>query len=313
MKSLLSILPLVSAVTFGAPVHAARLGETDQRDPGAVTGSGNQTVRIQVTGSPESCVRLTAAGVTVRNSGSPTTGGVINLPAGINIVWAGLYWVTLDNVPPTHNPASVTLNGAGVTPVALPVTASPCWSSASAHAYFADVTGIAVAGANTVAGLHDSGIADVAPESEGASLVVIYEDDSSTACEIIVMDGNDLMNATGQLTTNAVPVSCGPGLAATLWFVGGDGQAFLDDQQWNGVSLGDGDDFDDSDPNVAGAGDGWDTDARSVVTGPPSVAGLQLGTDCLNWVATAIEVGLNECKPVSVEEESWGRIKSRYE
>ena len=199
--------------------------------------------------------------------GSLTSAGTILLPPGPaagNVVWAGLYWTILSDTPPIN---AVTLNGVPVVPIALPVTASPCWAELSAYAYFAACTPIVVAGPNVVAGLDDSGAFNVSPESEGASLVVIYEDPTSTACEIIVLDGNDLLNTAGQVIDNALPVTCPVGMPGLLTFVGGDGQTaptypYTDDQLWNGLPLGDGDDFDASDPPAPGATVdlAWDTD-----------------------------------------------------
>lgn len=289
----------------------------------------NQKVRIHIA-SQEHCLRVVAAGVRTRNSASPTTGGVIVLPAGPtagSIVWAGLYWDILSNGPP---PNAVTLNGAAVVPVPLPVTASPCWAEFYAFPYFADVTALVVPGANVVAGLDDSGAQNVSPESEGASLVVIYKSDTSTSCEIIVTDGNDLTTTFGEVYDNPLPVTCPPGLPGNLYFIGGDGQGpafgFADDQRWNGAALGDGDDFDGSDPATAGVlpDFAWDTDLYGVPVVPPFVASLTtppvvvppfVTDDCINWIATVLEVGPHNdpnCRPVPTSRTTWGRMKGSY-
>jgi hypothetical protein len=280
----------------------------------------NQAVRVHMLGGPGNCIRLATAGVVTRNAppAPPTTGGTIMLPAGPaagNIIWAGLYWVILDNVPPVHLNA-VTLNGAPVVPVPLPITLSPCWPEANAHPYFADVTGLVVAGPNIVAGLDDSGFANTAPESEGASLVVVYADDETSACEIIVTDGNDLTINPGDQWDNALPVACGAGLPADLWFIGGDGQISPDNEMWNLAPLGTGDDWDSSDPSAPGAFlNGWDTDGWQVITGAPNTASIDMplsGGDCVNWVATAIEVDVGDCLPSPVEDTTWGTIKGLW-
>ncbi len=273
-------------------------------------------------------MRLAAAGVRTRNAppAPPTNGGIILLPPGPapgNIIWAGLYWVTLFNPPPPGSSpplaASVTLNGNPVTPEPLGTTGSPCWPEEAAVAYFADVTGFVAAGPNVVAGLDDSGgPPGVPPETEGASLVVVYESDNSSACEIIVTDGNDLIRDITQWD-NPLPITCGANRFSNLYFVGGDGQEASDDQSWNFAALGDGDDFDGSDPVAPGAAFlGWDTDQQpggwSVLTGGPNVASASSTfIDCINWVATAIEVGVSQdCRPTPVRPSTWGRLKTLY-
>jgi hypothetical protein len=309
--------PALSEVAFGATG-----GFTDGESASQVPMPSNQIVRVHMFSSPGFCIRLAAAGVVTRNAvpAPPVTGGTITLPPGptaANIVWAGLYWVILDNAPPVHA-NGVTLNGFPVVPIALPVTTAPCWWPPDfAHAYFADVTGMVVAGANSVFGLDDSGISGMAPESEGASLVVIYEDEATAACEIIVTDGNDVTVNSGDQWDNALPITCGDGLGASLWFIGGDGQvAFPDNEFWNLVPLGVGNDWDASDPFAPGAfAGGWDTDGWAVVTGPPNTASIDApidAWDCVNWVATAIEVGVDECVVSPVEPRTWGTIKGLW-
>lgn len=319
-------LLLAPAATF-AGQGGTTAGSGDGPSRPAV--QSNQKERIHII-AQDHCLRVTAAGVRTRNSASPTTGGVIVLPPGPtagSIVWAGLYWDILADGPP---PNAVTLNGAAVVPVALPVTASPCWAELYAFPYFADVTALAVPGANVVAGLDDSGVQNVGPESEGASLVVIYKSTTSTSCEIIVTDGNDLTTFFGDVIDNPLPVTCPPGLPGNLWFIGGDGQGpafgFADDQRWNGAALGDGDDFDGSDPATAGVlpDFAWDTDLWGVPVVPPFVASLTLPAvppppnvtdDCINWIATVLEVGPKDdpnCRPVPTSRTTWGRMKGSY-
>ena len=292
--------------------------------PGAGTVGGPQPPASNVAHSVrkhffggQDCLRAAAAGVVTRNDGSPAH-GTITLPPGpglANIVWAGLYWDVYWSVGGRPVTNAVTLNGIPVAPVAIGTTASPCWNETNATAYFADVTGLVDAGPNALAGLDDSGILGVANETPGASLVVVYRSTSSAACEIIVMDGNDLV--AGYSASNVVPVTCGDGVPATLWFIGGDGQAGGDDQIWNGATLGDHDDFDESDPIEPGGSGyaGWDTDPRSVVTGPPSTATVDGWGDCINWVATLMEVGVhptNTCSPTPTDRGTWGKLKVHY-
>jgi hypothetical protein len=262
---------------------------------------------------------VVSAGVNTRNSSAPFAGGVITLPAGpttSNIVWAGLYWDILDCAP---HPIAVTLNGIGVAGATspLPVTASPCWAECYAFAYFADVTAMVKPGANVVGGLDDSGILNTGPESEGASLVVIYQSATDAACQIVVMDGNDLQSTLGQQIDNPVPIACPPA-PGTVTFIGGDGQPFADDQLWNFVALPPGgNEWDNSDPHTVGAIDGWDTDTYAVPVVPPFTASSTLpagGGDCVNWLATVVETGVQPmaCAPTPTNRPTWGRLKSLY-
>lgn len=322
-----STLFLILLTLVASSMASAQLldGRTDT--PDGIREDSFQTVRVHLYGGPGNCLRVASAGVQTRNAdpSPPTAGGTIVLPAGPaagNIVWAGLYWEIIGNTTPVN---SVTLNGSAVAPVSLGVTASPCWPEANAYPFFADVTGLVVAGANAVAGLDDSGTLAVGPESEGASLVVVYQSEESMACEIIVTDGNDLMHLLGERIENTLPVTCGEGVAATLTFIGADGQTGThgfapDDQLWDGSLLsGTRDDWNASDPDAPGAEPdlGWDTDSWTVTTSATNVAAVQIPllggpSDCVNWVATVLEVGVDVCPPTPTKNTTWGAIKSVY-
>jgi hypothetical protein len=322
---LLTASLVVGLLFVPLPSLAQNDGRTDAE--GGVRDFSAQTVRIHMQNDPGRCLRVACAGIQTRNADSapPTTGGTIVLPAGPeagNIAWAGLYWVILGNTTPV---GTVELNGSAVEATPLSVTLSPCWPERSAYPYFADVTGLVVAGANTVSGLDDSGALAVAPESEGASLVVVYESSESGACEIIVTDGNDLLNTVGEIIDNNLPVSCGDGLDAALTILGGDGQTGVhgfapDKQLWNDVELsGSQDDWNASDPDSPGSEPdlGWDTDSWSVVTGGGNMASIEMPAiggpgDCVNWIATVLEVGVHSCEPTPTRGSTWGRIKSLY-
>jgi hypothetical protein len=301
---------LVAALSFLAP--SSVLGQSDGRTNvnAGLRDESQQAVRVHLYSEPGHCLRVVSAGVQTRNADpSPQTAiGSIALPAGPaagNIVWAGLYWVILGNSAPSN---SVTLNGVAVSPIQLGVTGSPCWPERYAYAYVADVTSLVAAGANTVAGLDDSGVLARAFESDGASLVVIYQDTGSAACEIIVTDGNDLLNSVGEVIDNALPVTCGNGVAASLTFLGADGQTGVhgyapDEQLWNGSPLtANHDAWNASDPDASGSEPdlGWDTDGYAITTEGANVASIEMPAlggpgDCVNWIATVIEVGVQTC------------------
>jgi hypothetical protein len=312
----LALLPL--AARAASPPMGGGTSGSPGTPPTRVQSPSNQLVRQHYVGVQ--CLRVTAAGVRLRNAAGiapPTTGGPITLgmPAGSVVVWAGLYWSTLGNAPPLN---AVKLNGSPVGPVPLPVTASPCWPEPYAFPYYADVTPFVVNGVNVAAGFDDSGIPGTGPETEGASLVVIYgSSDGTEATEIIVTDGNDLGSVGGLVIDNLLPVVSPPGLPATLTFIGGDGQvSYPDDQMWNGAPLGNGDDWNGSDPSPVLTNEGWDTDSWPVLSVPPYDAGTSFPVadmDCVNWIATVLEVGVTHaCAATPAKPPTWGQIKLRY-
>jgi hypothetical protein len=332
---LCSSLLLTGANWLGGPSPAAAgtvpdMGTVSPNVPNQTgTTSVGQTVRVHFTQSAaqQKCMRVAVAGVHMRNAhpAPPTASGTIVLPPGPaagNVIWAGLYWEILGDQPPVN---AVKLNGTAVTPQALPVTPSPCWPEQAAYPYFADVTGLVVAGANNVDGLDDSDSLGFGYNAEGASLVVVYQSGTSTACEIIVTDGNDLLSVPVGQHDNPLPVTCQPDQPGRLYFIGADGQAAADNQLWNGVALGDGDDFDNSDPGAPGSSSlvGWDSDQMPggypVTVLPPftaSVNNLQVGgnSDCVNWLVTVLEVGPHDsqCSITRVRTSTWGQLKKAY-
>jgi hypothetical protein len=281
--------------------------------------TGSQRVRIRVSGK-DRCLRVTVAGVATRNAppAPPTTNGIITLPEQIrpeDVVWAGMYWEVLGDSPP---PSRTTLNGSPLSPIPLPAGPSPCWFFIQhAYPFFCEVTSLVHGGDNLITGLDDDGISpEYGYQAEGASLVVIYKSGDEGACEIIVLDGNDLLADT-PIWDVPVPVSCGDGQAAILYFIGGDGQPGSDDQMWCGRILGDGDDFDNSDPHMPGAAPaGWDSDRWEVTTLEPntaSISGRRFPVyDCVSWIATVLEVGPGPCSATPALRSSWGQLKSRY-
>lgn len=316
------LLCLISAIILPGVTNSAH-AQTDGVDAGYASGqevvSSTQTLRRRFESQGCSCYQLVVAGVATRHahaSGEAFSTGTITLsgPESGIIVFAALYWVILGDSPP---PTDVTLNGIDVAEELLTgtPTGSPCWLQDYAYAYFADVTSIVREGENIVSGLDDSGPPpNEGFESEGASLVVVYQVQSVGAEEIVITDGNDLRRLPTTRIDNALPITSEDGKPARLYFIGGDGQNDADDRQlWNNIQLGDDDAFDNSDPKAPGAFYvGWDSDGWNVVTGQQNTASVDDAGgngDCVNWVATAIEIG--QCdEPSSLEPTSWGRVKA---
>ncbi len=255
------------------------------------------------------------AGVTLRtavNPGSFGAQGTIAVPANVfaNAVYAQLFWVTLDNQMP---PNTERFNGALLNRVACgPVTGDPCWPTNFAYAWRADVLPMLQSGVNLLTDFPDNGVQGGAPNTEGATLVVVFNTRTIDK-EILIFCGNDLIDA-GVGNTNATltfpPI--GPvGIGADLTFVVGDGQVAADEAYWNGIALDNDDAFQGLDP---GPGSGyWDTLKFGVGIGPVNTAAIDTGnypvSDCLNWVATVLCTKRGGCV-VPTEPSTWSRIKT---
>jgi len=313
---------LLSLTPAAWSANGSTTGPPDGSGPIAPSG---QVVQFHNT-SLGGCLDCYVSGVALRNQppAPPGASGTIPVPAAVvaTAIFAELYWATLTatTAPP---PATETFNGVLLARVPCGgVTVDPCWYSptGSAHAFQADVLPLLVAGPNALAGFPDSGLLATPPESEGATLVVVYED-SPFDKEIIVTCGNDshpIQPPTFPFGyANALPVASLPGTPATLYFIGADGQTpapvFADQVYWNGVALPViGDSWMGLDPPGTGY---WDTLTYSVFTGPPNTAVSETpggSGDCINWVATVLCAGKQTCL-IPVEPSTWGQIKSRYD
>lgn len=318
MRTLVTtVLALLCLAGFAAVASA------DGRGNGVASGSGNpggqavstQEVIFHYVPNGE-CLDAFVRGTNLRHAppAPPNASGTINVPANVaaNQQFAQLYWVILADTPP---PNTEKLNGVLLARIPIgPVTASPCWAEAHAFAYRANVTGIVVAGANTLTGFPDSGANNVSPESEGASLVVVHTTNGVDK-ELIITAGNDLLeNNTGVNNAQlALPVATAAGTGAELHFIGGDGQLAPDEVYWNGTALDGGDAWQGLDP---GNGIGfWDTMEFGVTVGPPNVAASAIPLDfwdCVNWVGTVLKVKSGGCLSVPVEPKKWGDVKGIY-
>jgi hypothetical protein len=262
-----------------------------------------------------------AAGVGMRNVG----GGTINvtLPAGSTIERSFLYWSVIRPAGPAA-PNTGALNGTALAGTLVGTSGSPCWPSAASTAlvdnFRADVTGIAVAGANTLSAF-PSGLTNNAPPQsapaafpmlEGATLVVVFENASYDVNTVVIRDGAQTFSnqavstAFGSFT--AAPGSASDQAAQTSYVVA-DGQAVFrsDRASFNGSFVaGPGtavktvDAFNGADGiGPISATDGlWDTlnvDVSSFFAPGVSTAAVpdvdaSLSVDCLTWVAQVLSV-----------------------
>lgn len=322
-RMIASIMLVLLCVPF-APIAATELGGGGGQAPYGTDTivPSNQEVRYHAT--PGQCLDCWVGGVKMRNAppAPPSASATITVPAHVaaSAVFAELYWVILDDTVP---PATETFNGAPLVRVASgPVTTDPCWPTANAYAWRANVLPLLAAGVNTLAGFPDNGVLGGAPNVEGASLVVVFAT-ATVDKEIVVMSGNDLLdqNTNPGIVSLSLPIVTPPGTGADLTFITGDGQNIWDDDAlWNGIVLASPDAFQGLDPGpgtTGGGGGYWDTLEFAVFTGPPNEATIDTTPypatfDCLNWVATVMCTKYRNCQVTPAEPSTWGRLKNLY-
>lgn len=267
------------------------------------------------------CRDCWTGGVKLRASGSPAGGGAsgtITVPPFVaaNAVYAELFWVVLDDVTP---PSGETFNGNALTRDDNgPVTGDPCWNTQFAYSYRANVLPFLTGGVNTLDHFPDNGVLGTGPNTEGATLVIVYATQTADK-EVLVYGGNDLIDGFLGLTRSDLVLSpsTGPGVGAELTFVVGDGQSIFEDQAlWDNIPLAGNNAFqglDQGPGTTAGGGGYWDTETFGVATSATNTASVSIANvaawDCLNWVATVFCVKKGGCV-VPVEPSTWGGIKS---
>lgn len=139
---------------------------------------------------------VVSAGCGMRATGPPEAEGTITIagiPPGSTVVKAILNWTIMGGaipddiatiVPPTGPPIAV----AGTF---LGEDTSPCWPLPYIYAYTADVCEAMTGDGNGVYTIRipDSGVVDVHPSVEGAALIVVYENPTSPARDIVIYEG----------------------------------------------------------------------------------------------------------------------------
>ncbi len=259
-------------------------GVAGSSSPGAQNLDLSQFTKFTVSGSYD------AAGVGLRGqtSGNITIAGI---PPASTVTAAYLYWGFLDNgeSPSLQN---LTFQGTPITGTKTGTNEDTCWGRTNSHGYRADVTSLVPGnGTYSITGVASGG----AILAQGASLVVIYTNPLELTRDIVLYDGNDVVNAFGETITNtlggftaAAPVS------AKTTFIVGDGQTFTEQVRFTGSqgTL----NFD----NSLQGSDGplWDTDSHdvsSVIAGGDTSATAFIGipspfNDCLMWVAQVLSV-----------------------
>lgn len=238
------------------------------------------------------------AGVGLRGHGGAGSITIAGVPGLSAVKCALLYWDVLGGNQPPASGNVVTFAGVTVTGALIGSDVSPNQPQPANYSYMAEVTGyVAVAGNGTysLSGLPTSGDPNGIPETEGASLLLIYGKRGATNQDLLVYDGNATLSAPGMLATTLFDGfdATSSVTAASVAFVVGDGQPDLVDSAYlNGHFLG---------SNLFGGydppgGSFWDSvtlpDVTSSITpsSASAVASVSDDGDGLVWVASALGV-----------------------
>lgn len=246
-----------------------------------------------------------SSGVAMRNRGFGTI-SVSGILSGSSIRAAYLFWAVLGNAAaPSFSQGAI--NGQPIAGLLVGISADPCWGNGASFGYRADVTALINGNGDYALSGFASGITDgrdpwnagtLAPMSEGASLVVVYENPSSPSTQVHIyegaaMTGGALLSQT--LAGFTAPPQVG---AATTTFIGADGQSASEPgSTFNGNPLpvvG----WDGHDPQAGtrfSLGNLWDTttaDVTSLVApgSTSATATVRGGPDCLVWVAQVLSI-----------------------
>ncbi|WP_165073867.1 fibronectin type III domain-containing protein [Paludisphaera rhizosphaerae] len=233
-----------------------------------------------------------AAGVGIRgkNAGTITIG---EIPSGATVKGAYLYWAYLAN---SENPAFAKLgfDGVAITGSRIGTGIDTNWGLNSSYSYRADVT-------KQVTGNDMFTLTNIVSSSQslaqGASLVVIYNDELAVAKTVIIQDGNSVIYYAGDSFTKQFKdfYAVGPVEARTTFIVGDgqdDGSTDYDDRAkftgstgqipWtNSFTGADGAYWDTQTYDVSSTIKLGDTSASVSITGDG---------DCLMWVAQIFSV-----------------------
>ncbi len=260
--------------------------------PAAADGNGR--LRVSLLTSLNGGV--TAAGAGLRGTGSGEI-EITGIPAGAQVSRAWLYWATLGNANTFTSPS---LEGVSVAGDVIGVSGDTCWGVQQNVVYRADVTAlISGNGSYTISGLPAS--LGGGNDSQGASLVVIYEASSLPLRTIVIHDGAVSLNFTNQDYSHIIggfaPDS--PLTEARVTYLIGDGQ-----EQWEAGNVS----FN-GEPLASGVfsgleGDFWGThsfDVTGLVEGAPATTRISNldpdnpdSPDCLLWAGTIFSVTAGE-------------------
>jgi hypothetical protein len=235
-----------------------------------------------------------------------------------NLTWPGgngtliaayLVWAILDNSVPA---ATATLNGVNITGTwTAYASPSPCWSPMYIYTFVDPVTNLVGSGVNTLTNV-PSGITNgfdpwnqsqTVPMDEGASLIVVYDTNSTLLHQVSLYTG-DLPVPSGGAATSQLNYSTTNSTLATTTYLVADGQLPGNTASWNGTVI-DANAFPGDDPKSSpyswSYGNLSDTRTLPVTVtlgGNNTTAGVASnGADCLTWVGQVLSVGVAASAP----------------
>lgn len=168
---------------------------------------------------------VTAAGVGLRGTGSGNL-VITGVPAGATVYRAFLYWATLGSANTYTTPE---LNGQEVAGNLIGTSGDTCWGVEHNFVYRADVSALVNGnGTYSLAGLPNE--LTSGNDSQGASLVVIYQHPSQPFRTIVINDGAVSLDLTTRAYTDSISgfVPDSPVTNARVTYLVGDGQARWD-------------------------------------------------------------------------------------
>jgi pimeloyl-ACP methyl ester carboxylesterase len=249
------------------------------------------------------------AGVGVRGTGTGTI-NVSGIPSGVQIVAAYLYWETLGNGQVGN------FGGRAISGIPLGTVTSPCWLPPLITVYRVDATSYISSTGNCAyqVSFPDSHDFSVAPSTEGASLLIVYQRSDLPRKTIVIYDGAYTQTSgtpSFNLTLRGFMSASTGAPQAKLTHIVGDGQSFSKTLTIDGVVFGA-----PLNPFPGAQGQLWDNPtydvssliapgAASVTTSVqwPNMPGTP--NDCLTWGAVAFSTvidggnGVDLLDPVS--------------
>lgn len=233
---------------------------------------------------------IAAAGVGLagRGTGPITTADIVltSVPVGATIVSATLYWMTIGGGQDT-----ITLDGTGVTGALVGQIGDTCWGADPGNSFYAADVSAIVTGNGTFT-VTDFPSAAVGLDSQGASVVVVYQDPADARDNLVVIS-QGIVGAVGvgESRSHTIDGLTIPATAdsATAVNIVGDGQTFPDQFFFNSVPVGG------SDPFPGADGEFWDTrvdDATAYIDEELTsfTTTLTQNSDCLAWAVNALVI-----------------------
>ena len=213
---------------------------------------------------------------------------IAGIPAGATVQRALLYWWISGGTDTT-----ATIGAANVTGVLLGTAGDTCWG-VNNSAFRADVTAQVTGNGNYVIGGLPSSTTATSPDTDGAALVVVYQNlNSGTRRRVMIRDGAITSSGSGEVVSDTFAGVAAPlASAGQFHMVVGDGQTFADGNvTFNGTVVGT-DQFRGSDGAL------WDVNTYNV-TVPLNLASATWSSatngDCLGYSTAVLDWNVGVC------------------